>query len=209
MSRRLIRSGAMAAFGAAFLLVVQFALGLGIGSDIALLSQTVDAARMTAFFEMHARALTQLMAADDAFAIAYAVAFVALAFYLMPRGKLLALTALTFALMTALFDLAENSLTLAAVAAATQNQALDANVFVILFWLGQIKFLAIYVSAILFAVGVWEDGRAGKIFAALLLFFPLIGILGIPFEPFVLAKILWMLVLLVAGGIFMWRAPQT
>lgn len=59
----------------------------------------------------------QLMTFDNAFAITYALALV-------------------LAVTTALTDLAENSLTLAAIATVTQNQTLDAQVLVILFWLG-------------------------------------------------------------------------
>lgn len=215
MSQRFIRIGAVAAFAAALLLAIQFVIALGIGNDFTLISKSVDPARMSAFFQMHADALTRLMASDDAFALAYASAFIALAFYLMPRAKLLATLALVFALATALTDWAENSLTLAAVQTAAQNQMLDANILIILFWLGQMKYLLIYPAAILFAVGVWEDGRsekivsAGKIFAVLLALFPIIGIVGIALAVFEVVKILWMLVLLVAGGIFLWRVSQT
>ncbi len=164
---------------------------------------------MIPFLKTRALALTQLMTFDDAFAIAYAIAFIALATYLMPRAKLLAALALVLAVMTALTDLTENSLTLAAIAIVTQNQTLDAQVLVILFWLGQMKYLVIYIAAILFAVGVWEDGRAGKIFAGLLLLFPIIGVTSIAIDALTLIKVLWMFVLLIAGGIFLWRASQT
>ena len=77
MSPRFIRIGAVAAFVAALLLALQFVIGVGIGNDFALMSKTLDPARMTALFQTHANALTALMTADDAFALAYAVAFIA------------------------------------------------------------------------------------------------------------------------------------
>ncbi len=209
MSPRFIRIGAVAAFVAALLLALQFVIGVGIGNDFALMSKTLDPARMTALFQTHANALTALMTADDAFALAYAVAFIALALYLLPRVRLLATLALVFALATALTDWAENSLTLAAVQTAAQNQTLEANTLILLFWLGQMKYLLIYPAAILFAFGIWEDGRAGKIFAVLLVLFPIIGIVGISIEVFQLLQVLWMLVLLSAGGIFLWRAGRS
>lgn len=205
MSPRFIRIGAVAAFVAALLLAIQFVIGVGIGNDFALMSKTLDPARMTVFFQAHADALIALMTADDAFALAYAIAFIALALYLLPRAKWLAMLALVFALATALTDWAENSLTLAAVQIAAQKQTLDANILLVLFWLGQLKYLLIYPAALLFAVGIWEDGRAGKIFAVSLVLFPIIGIVGIASELFELLKVLWMLALLLAGGIFMWR----
>ncbi len=205
MSLRIVRLGAAAAFAAALLLAVQFAIGLGIGNDFTLMSKSLDAARMTLFFRTHADALTQLMTFDNAFALAYAFAFIALALYLAPRAKGLAALALGLALATALTDWAENSLTLVAVQSAVQTQTLDAAVLSALFWLGQMKYLLIYPAALLFAVGVWEDGRAGKIFAVLLALFPLIGIASIAVDALRLAQVLWMLVLLVAGGIFLRR----
>ncbi|RIK15084.1 MAG: hypothetical protein DCC52_19040 [Chloroflexi bacterium] len=163
MSPRIIRVGAVAAFVAALLLALQFVIALGIGNDFALMSKALDPARMIALFQAHADALTQLMAADDAFAVAYALAFIALALYLMPRAKLLASIALGLALATTLTDWAENSLTLVAVQSAVQTQTLDANILRALLWLGQMKYLLIYPAAILFAVGVWDEGRASVV----------------------------------------------
>lgn len=206
MSQRFIRIGALAAFAAALLLALQFVIALGIGNDFTLISKSVDPARMTAFFATHADALARLMASDDAFALAYAIAFIALALYLMPRARLLATLALLFALATAVTDWAENSLTLAAVQTAAQNQMLEANTLLVLFWLGQMKYLLIYPAALLFAIGIWDDGRAGRIFAILLLLFPAIGIASIAVDALRLAQVLWMFVLLFAGGFFLWRA---
>lgn len=68
------------------------------------------------------------------------------------------------------------------------------------------KYLVIYIAALLFAVSVWEDGRAGRVFAGLLLLFPLIGVASIAIDALTLLKVLWMFVLLVAGGNFLLRA---
>lgn len=208
-SRLVLQSGAVAAFSAALLLGAQVVIGIGIGDEIALLSSSVEPARMGSFFRIDARAMMQLMAADDAFAIAYAVAFVVLALYLMQRVRVLATVALVLALLTALTDLTENSLTLAAVQLVVQNQPLDANLLVGLFWLGQMKYLAIYLAGVLFAVGLCETGRAGKVFAGLLLLFPVIGLGSIAVEALVIGKLLWMFVLLLAGGIFLLKVAQS
>ena len=206
MPRRILLSGAVAAFTAAFLLVVQFVIALGMGGDLALLSRSGDPARVTIFFQNQARALTLLMTADDGFAIAYAIAFIVLAFYIMPRSKLLAGLALSFALLTALFDLAENSLTIVLVEAVTFKQPVTTPALLLLLWLGQMKYLAIYLAAVLFAIGIWGHGSVGKIFAVFLLLFPLIGLAAISVEVLTLLQVLWMFVLLVTGGIFLWRA---
>jgi hypothetical protein len=204
--RFLLRVGAVASFAAAFLLCLQFAIALNIGDEIELLSQSLDPERMGAFFEIDARAVTQLMAADDGFAIAYAVAFVVLGTYLMAVHRALAVTALVIALGTALTDLAENSLTLAAVGLVEQGQTLEGGTLVMLFWLGQMKYLLIYVAAALFAIALWGQGRMGRMFAGALLVFPVIGIVSIAVSQLMIVKVLWMLVLLVVGGVFLVRA---
>lgn len=207
--RTLLQTGAIAAFAAAFLLALQVVIALPIGSDIALLGTSLDLARMTAFFQANAVALTHLMTADDGFAVAYAIAFVALGAYLLPRARLLGILALLFSLLTAVSDLSENSLYLAAFETVTQKQALQAPVLLTLFWLGQVKYLSMYLAALLFAVGVWSSGRFGKILAVLLVLFPVFGLAAISFGSLSLLKLLWMFVLLIAGGIFLLSVAKT
>ncbi|MCC7162599.1 MAG: hypothetical protein IT331_08900 [Anaerolineae bacterium] len=202
----LARCGAAAAFAASFLLAWQFVIGLGIGEEIALLSSSVESTRLRTFFEMHEVALRRLMTVDDAFAIAYAVAFVALGVYLLPRARVIVGIAMGLTLATAFLDLGENSLTLAAVELVNQNQTLEQKMVTTLFWLGQMKFLTIYVGGILFALPLWQEGRMGKALAALLGLFALIGVAAISIPTLDLVKVLWMFVLLVAGGVFMARA---
>jgi hypothetical protein len=209
LPRPFLRVGAAAAFIAAFLLAAQVVIALPMGSDIALLGKSLDPARMTAFFQSNGPAMTHLMTADDGFAIAYAIVFVALAFYLLPRASLLSILALVFSLMTALTDLSENSFYLAAVETVTQKQALEAPILLTLFWLGQVKYLAMYLAAILFAVGVWSSGRWGKILAILLVLFPVIGVTAISIEALAFAKLVWMFVLLIVGGVFLLSAAKT
>ena len=204
MSPRILRSGAFAAFAAAFLLGWQVVIGSSVGLErLAVLYKSVNVKEMTTFLQTYALAIMQLMTADDAFAIAYGLAFVAFAFYLMPRAQLLSTVALVLSLTTSLTDLSENSVTLMVTATVTQSQTLDVSLLQLLFWLGQFKYLVFYIAAILFAVALWEEGRVGKIFAILLVLFPIIGVAGIAIEGLVVARVLWMFVLLIVGGIFL------
>lgn len=201
--RWLARCGSSAAFVAAFLLAWQFVIALPMIDEIALLAAPVDPVRMRSFFEIHATALRQLFMVDDAFAISYAVAFVALGVYLLPRARVVVGIAIGLALATAFLDLSENSLTLAAVWTVAQKQMLEASTLVTLFWLGQMKFLTIYLGGILFAMALWQERRMGRVVAVLLVVFALIGVTAISIpalEPF---KVFWMFVLLVAGGVFL------
>ena len=208
-SRLFLRVGASAAFAAAFLLAVQVAIALPLGSDIALLGTSLDPAQMTRFFGTNAFALTYMMTADDGFAIAYAIVFVVIAYYLLPRARLVGILALVFSLLTALTDLSENSLYLAAVATVTQKQALETPILLALFWLGQVKYLAMYLAAILFAVGIWPSRRGGRVLAILLALFPVVGLVAISFPVLAIFKLLWMCVLLIAGGVFLLAAAKT
>lgn len=199
----ILRCGAVAAFAAAFLLGWQFWIALPIGDEIALLGASVDPARMRSFFEIDAVALRQLMTADNAFAIAYAVAFVVLGVYLLPRARVPVGIALGLALATAFLDLSENSLLLAAVETVNQKQTLEPGTLTLLFWLGQMKYLAIYLGGILFAIVLWGTGVLGRVLAGLLVLFALVGIAAISIPPLELVKVLWMFVLLVVGGVFL------
>lgn len=201
----IFRTGALAALVAAVCLVFQVVIAVGLGSDIALLGKSLDVARITAFYRDHAPALTLLMTSDDLFAVAYMVAFVALSYYVGVRSRLLGGVGLLFALLTAVADLTENSLTLAAVDTVTQAQTLDGSLLLTLYLLGQLKFLFIYVGGALFAVGMWDKSWRNRIVAILFVVFPLIGLPGIVVPQLAVLKIAWMLVLLIAGGLFLVR----
>jgi hypothetical protein len=179
---------------------------VGIGGSISLLCKSVHPEELTRFFREHASALTALMASDDAFAVSYAIAFIALALYLMPRERMLAIPVLVLTLATTVVDLMENSMTLAGVAAATQNTPIEMGLPVTLFLMSQMKFLLIYVAGLLIAIGVWGDGTVGRALSVLLVLFVLVGTVSIAVEGLVLVKVAWMFLRLGAGGYFLWRA---
>jgi hypothetical protein len=71
--------------------------------------------------------------------------------------------------------------------------------------LAQLKYLWIYVALALLAPVLWQDGREGRIVTILFLLFPIIGVAGIALPSLVLLRVVWMFVLLVSGGVFLWR----
>lgn len=204
----IFRAGALAALVAIVCLLSQVVVAVGLGSDIALLGKSLDGVRMTAFYRNHGSALTLLMASDDLFAVAYTVAFITLAYYVGARSQLLGGVGLLFALLTGAADFTENSVTLAAVDTVTQGQTLEGSLLLVICLLGQVKFLFIYVGVVLFAIGMWDAVRANRVVAILFVLFPLGGLPGIVIPELVLLRIVWMLVLLVAGGIFLARATR-
>lgn len=205
MKTQWLRAGALGSFAAAILLGVQFVIASGLGSDLTLMETSLDAARVTVFLQTHAPVMINLMVTDNLFVVAYTVSFVGLGVYAVTRQRLFAMTALGFALLTSAFDLSENALTIALARAAESSVPLELNWLLALQILGQLKWMWIYVGVTLFAVTIWDATRRGRAVAILFLVFPLIGVMAPASVLFGLARIVWMFVLLIAGGIFLWQ----
>ncbi len=205
MNAQWLRAGAIGAFVAAGLLVAQFVIGVGLGSGLALLQSSFDAAQVADFLKANAATMTLLMATDDLFVIGYSAAFTGIALYLLTRNRLLAIVGLVFALLTSASDFTENSLTIALTRLASQGALLQPDWLLGLQILGQVKYLWIFIGGALFAIGLWGKPRSHRIVAILFWIFPLIGWLALVNAMGALLLIVWMLVLLIAGGIFLWR----
>lgn len=205
MNSQGLRAGALGSFAAALLLAVQFGIAAGLGSDLILLETSFDAARLSAFLQSNASTVINLMIADNLFVVAYTTSFVALALYGMTRQRLFALAGLGFALLTAASDFTENALTIALARAAMNGVALESSWLLGLQLLAQLKWMWIYAGVTLYAVSLWDATRFARVVAILFLLFPLIGVMAPASVALGLLRIVWMLVLLIAGGIFLWR----
>jgi hypothetical protein len=208
MNSQWLRAGALGSFAAAILLAAQFGIATGLGSDLILLETAFDAARLTAFLQIHAPTVTNLMIADNLFVVAYTTSFVALAFYAKTRQRLFAWVALGFALLTSASDITENALTISLARAALSGVALETNWLLGLQMLAQWKWMWIYVGVTLFAVTLWDATRRARVMAILFLLFPLIGVMAPASVMLGLLRIAWMFVLLLAGGIFLWHVAS-
>jgi hypothetical protein len=208
MNTQWIRAGALGSLVAAGLLGVQIAMGVGLGSDLMLLETSLDIARVAAFLQTHAATLTSLIAVDDLFVVAYSVGFVGIALYLAPRNRLFALVGLGFALLTSASDFTENSLTIALTRAATDGVPLQMEWLIALQVLSQLKYLWIFAGGTLFAIGIWDKPIMRRALAVLFWLFPLIGALAMVSVTGALLRIVWMLVLLLAGAYFLWRVAD-
>lgn len=204
MNTQWLRAGALGSFTAAILLAVQFVIASGLGSDLTLMETSLDAARVTVFLQTQAPVMINLMVTDNLFVVAYTLSFVGLGVYAATRQQWFAVAALGFALLTSAFDLTENALTIALARAAEIGVPLEKNWLPALQILGQLKWMWIYVGVTLFAVTLWDATRRGRAVAILFLIFPLIGVMAPASVMFGLARIAWMFVLLITGGIFLW-----
>lgn len=105
-----LRWSAAAGLLAALLVVVMLAIGLSVGPDLAVLEQPATTIQFGTVVGRHAGAIQAMMVVDNLFVVAYVTAFLGLAALVRPRAPLAATIGLGFALLTALFDFAENSL---------------------------------------------------------------------------------------------------
>lgn len=209
MNSQGLRAGALGSFAAALLLAVQFGIATGLGSDLILLETSFDAARLNAFLQTHASTVIHLMIADNLFVVAYTTSFVALALYGKTRQRLFAIVALGLALLTSASDFTENALTIALARAAMDGVAPENGWLLGLQLLAQLKWMWIYAGVTLFAVTLWDATRFARVVAILFLLFPLIGVMAPASVALGLLRIVWMFVLLIAGGLFLWRASKT
>jgi hypothetical protein len=205
MNTQWIRAGAIGSFIAAGLLLLQAVIGMGLGSDFILLETSFDTTRIAQFLQTHATPMTQMMVSDDLFVVAYTVAFVGLAMYLLPQNRLLAIVALGFALITTATDFTENSFTVVMTRVAASGGTLQAEWIMLLQILSQLKYLWIFVGVSLFAIGIWNKTLLHRVVAMLFWLFPILGVFAILSVSAALLRVFWMLVLLIAGGIFLWR----
>lgn len=200
-----LRWSAAAGLLAALLVVAMLAIGLGIGSDLATLEQPTTPAQFGAMADRYAGAIQAMMVVDNLFVVAYVTAFVGLAALVRPRAPLAATTGLGFALLTALLDFTENSLTLHLVQGYLKGLGIEPGHLVLLSIVGQVKFLSVYPAVALFASGLWEPRLLNRVMVVLSLIFPLIGVLAMVSAVAAALRVLWMIPLLVCGALLLWR----
>ncbi|HID62792.1 MAG TPA: hypothetical protein EYP49_08670 [Anaerolineae bacterium] len=199
------RWSAAAGLLAAMLVVVMFAIGLSVGPDLAVLEQSATPTQFGTVADRHAGAIQTMMVVDNLFVVAYVTAFVGLAALVRPRAPLAATVGLGFALLTALLDFTENSLTLHLVQGHLRGLKVEPGRLAILSVVDQVKFLSVYLAIALFASGLWEPKPLNRVMVVLSLIFPLIGGLAPISAVAATLRVLWMIPLLVCGALLLWR----
>ena len=200
-----LRWSAAANLLAALLVMIMVAIGLGVGSDLAVLEQPTTPTQFGAVADCHATAIQAMMVVDNLFVVAYVTAFVGLAALVRPRAPLAATIGLGFALLTALLDFTENSLTLHLVQGHLKGLGIEPDHLAVLSMVGQVKFLSVYPAVALFASGLCEPKPLNRVMVVLSLVFPLIGALALVNVVAAALRVLWMIPLLVCGALLLWR----
>lgn len=201
----ILRVGALAGVSAVVCLVVMMLIGLQIGPDVENLS-SLSAARVSALFVTNQGKLRTMIAIDDLFALAYTIAFVALAVYTQPRAPILAWIGLGFALATGVLDWWENSITLGLIAYTLPDMTrLSVESLVMLNVVTQMKFLCANGAVALFGIGLWNARGLDRLAAILFWLFVLVNALAFVSAPLASVRIVGMLGLLIVGAIVLWR----
>jgi hypothetical protein len=207
-----MRVGAIAGALAVVLLVVMIAVGLQIGPDLANLEGSLSPMLVAELFVNSQGKLCGLMAIDDVFALAYVIAFIGLAAYARRRAPLIAAIGLGFALATGVLDFVENSITLGLISYVLPKLVMNTTPLLapeqllILNIVTQMKFLCANVAVALFGIGIWNEKILLRVAAILFWLFVPINVLAFISAPMASARMLGMLVLLIAGTFVLWRA---
>lgn len=201
----ILRAGALAGAFAVMCLGAMMLIGLQIGPDLENLS-SLSPARVGTLFVTSQGKLRTMMAMDDLFALAYVIAFVALAMYTRRRAPILAWIGLGFALTTGVLDWLENSIMLGLIAYTLPDMTrLSVESLLVLNIVTQMKFLCANGAVALFGIGLWNARWLDRLAAILFWLFALINALALISAPLASGRVVGMLVLLVVGAIVLWR----
>ena len=204
-TRRILRIGAWGAGAAAVALLALFVVGLSLGEDFSVLEGATTPADFAAAVDRHAAAMKTAMAIDNLFVIGYSLALLGIAAWVRRQTPLLGNVALGASLLAAFLDYAENSLTVALIQNHLLGVAPSGNWLLGLHVIGQVKFLVAFAAVALLALGLWSLRPLDRVMSVLGLFFPPVGVLGLVVSSLAPLIVLWMLALLVCGGLLLWR----
>jgi hypothetical protein len=207
--QHILRWGGASGFLAAVLLAAMMVLGLAAGPDSTELLQPTDAGRVSALISEYGAVVKANIILDDLFALAYTGAFFGLAALVWTRSRWLTAIAMLFALATACLDLAENArlMTMAMGIGGAAN--LTDGALRTLNIVTQLKYSASHLAVFLFGIGLFRRSMLSWSLSILLFAFPVVSTIAFAYEPFGLARILLMWLLLVFGGWLAWRESKT
>ena len=208
MNTRLIRVGAVFAFAGALILVAMVVVGGPIGEQMAAFGQPGTPEAYAAMLQPVASTLITVMALDNVFLIAYTGTFIAAAALVWPRARLLAAAGLGFAGLLAVLDVIENALTVNMARAALAGVAIQPWEVSALAAVEQVKYASAALALVFFAAGILialPGRRFPAIVAGMFVLFPVVNGLTVIDRAATPLLLLWMLVLLLAGGVLLWR----
>ena len=207
-----VRAGSVCALAASVILVVMAIAGLPAGESMAILGQPGLPDNYVTVLSPYADTLQVVMALDNIFLIAYTGAFIGAAALVWRRARLLGVIALGFALLLALLDISENAVTVNIARAVETGVPVPVGEITLLGLLEQIKYAAATLAVAYFAIVLLIAQPAGRGLsvgvAVLFLLFPLVNAVTVVNPAAKTLLILWMLLMLLASAVLLWRGAQ-
>lgn len=204
-----LRAGAISALAGVLLLLVMVAVGLPAQAGLAALGSPLSPEALAAI-RSQGEGIVRLMALDNLFVIAYTGAFLGAAALVWNRSRWFSAAGLLFALLLALLDLSENAVTVDLTRAVLAGVPLPALETVVLSLLEQVKYASGALVVAFFAVAILLARPASpalrSLTAVLYLGFPLVNALSLVFPAAKTLLILWMLLMLLASAILLWKS---
>ena len=207
-----VRAGAFCALAASVILVVMAIVGLPAGEAMAIVGQPGLPDTYVTILSPYADTLQAVMALDNIFLIAYTGAFIGAAALVWRRARLLGLIGLGFALLLALLDISENAVTINIARAAEIGVPVSVGEITLLGLLEQIKYATGTLAVAYFAIALLISQPAGRGLtvgvAVLFLLFPVVNAITVVNPAAKTLLILWMLLMLLATAVLLWKGAQ-
>ena len=202
-----VRAGAVCAAAGSLILIGMMIVGGSATESLGILGKPGTPEQYAAAIRPEAGLLLRVMALDNMFLIAYTGAFIGAAALVWERARLFGAAGLGFAILLALLDVIENSVTVDMARAATGGVPIPGWEIPVLGLLEQVKYASGALALVFFAVGLFvalPRSHYAKVVAVLFLFFPVTNAVKIVGGN-ALLLVLWMLVMLAASASLLWR----
>ena len=207
-----VRAGAYCALAGAVILIGMAVVGLSAGEGLAILGQPGLPETYATNLEPYADSLQVVMALDNLFLIAYTGAFIGAAALVWGRARLLGIIGLGLALLLALLDISENAVTVQIARAVESALPIPAGEIALLGLLEQIKYATGTLAVVYFAIAILIAQPASRGLtvgvSALFLLFPVVNAITVVNPAAETLLILWMLLMLLATSVLLWRSAQ-
>lgn len=187
-------------------------VGLPAGESIAIVGQPGLPDNYVTFLSPYADTLQVVMALDNIFLIAYTGAFIGAAALVWRRARLLGVIGLGFALLLALLDISENAVTVNIARAVETGVPVALGEITLLGLLEQIKYAAATLAVVYLAIALLIAQPASRgmtwVTAVVFLLFPVVNAVTVVNPGAKTLLILWMLLMLLASAVLLWRSSQ-
>lgn len=207
-----IRAGVVCALVGVGVLVAMALVGLPAGESLAIIGQPASPEDYAATVGPQSNVLLSVMALDNIFVIAYTGTFIGAAALVWRRARLLGAVGLGFAVLLALLDLSENAITVDIARAAQEDVPIPGWEITFLGLLEQLKYASGTLAIAYFAIALLITKPAARALTVgvsiIFLGFPVVNALTVLNPDARTLLILWMLLMLLASAVLLWRSER-